>query len=190
MSIAQKIINYRKEKGLTQEELASLTKVTARTIQRIENEESLPRAHTIKSIAAALNISFEDLTSTALETESRPVLSQQQSYRHFLIVICLSSFSFIIIPYLHFLIPNYLLRKTEITNPRVIEFAQKVVRNQIYWLVAFHLSLLLIVCINIFVIKQFHAYFNIHYLWVVLVAYLANAILIGKQIFRIHHISF
>ena len=48
MSIIGKIIcEARKSKGQTQEELAELSKVNLRTIQRIENNESVPRGKTL-----------------------------------------------------------------------------------------------------------------------------------------------
>ncbi|MFT3946550.1 MAG: helix-turn-helix transcriptional regulator [Agriterribacter sp.] len=51
----------RKKKGLTQEQLADITNITVRTIQRIESGKSIPRAFTIKTIASALGCSFEEL---------------------------------------------------------------------------------------------------------------------------------
>jgi transcriptional regulator with XRE-family HTH domain len=43
---------------LTQEELADMTEVSARTIQRIENGEVAPRAYTLQMIAKALEVDF------------------------------------------------------------------------------------------------------------------------------------
>lgn len=61
--IAKKISKTRKLKGLTQEELAELSKVNLRTIQRIENGENTPRSTTLKLICKVLNINFNELTS-------------------------------------------------------------------------------------------------------------------------------
>jgi transcriptional regulator with XRE-family HTH domain len=55
-SIGKKIQGFRKEKGLTQEELAELSKVNLRTIQRIENNNSVPRETTLNLICHALEI--------------------------------------------------------------------------------------------------------------------------------------
>ena len=60
-SIATKIIETRKTKGLTQEELAERAKVNLRTIQRIESSESEPRDKTLKVICEVLDIETEDL---------------------------------------------------------------------------------------------------------------------------------
>jgi transcriptional regulator with XRE-family HTH domain len=52
------IKELRIKKGLTQEELAGLTELSARTIQRIENGEVDPRAYTLQMIAKALDVDF------------------------------------------------------------------------------------------------------------------------------------
>jgi uncharacterized Tic20 family protein len=61
ISIAKKIIHYRKLKGITQETLAEETGLNVRTIQRIEAGEVDPRLYTLKSIADALEVSLEEL---------------------------------------------------------------------------------------------------------------------------------
>ena len=52
------IRELRTRKGMTQEELAEKTEVSARTIQRIENGEVDPRAYTLQMIAKALEVDF------------------------------------------------------------------------------------------------------------------------------------
>jgi len=52
------IKDLRIKKGMTQEELADKTEVSARTIQRIENGEVDPRAYTLQMIAKALDVDF------------------------------------------------------------------------------------------------------------------------------------
>ncbi len=58
-SIGDKILEIRKSKGLTQEELAELSKVNLRTIQRIENNENEPRGNTLNLICAVLEINSD-----------------------------------------------------------------------------------------------------------------------------------
>lgn len=55
-SIGNKILEARKSKGLTQEELAELSKINLRTIQRIENDENQPRGKTLRLICDVLEI--------------------------------------------------------------------------------------------------------------------------------------
>jgi transcriptional regulator with XRE-family HTH domain len=62
MKIGDLIKQLRVKKGMTQEELASKTDISIRTIQRIESGEVDPRAFTLQSIAAALDVDFESLT--------------------------------------------------------------------------------------------------------------------------------
>ena len=61
-SIGKRICNIRKSKALTQEELADLANINLRTIQRIENEENVPRGKTLQLICQALEI--EEMTVT------------------------------------------------------------------------------------------------------------------------------
>jgi transcriptional regulator with XRE-family HTH domain len=61
--IGKKIIETRKLKGLSQEELAELSTVNLRTIQRIENNENEPRGKTLNLVCEALQINFEDFSS-------------------------------------------------------------------------------------------------------------------------------
>ena len=59
-SLGNKIFEARKAKGLTQEELAELSKVNLRTIQRIENNENEPRGKTLKLICDVLQVESDN----------------------------------------------------------------------------------------------------------------------------------
>ena len=61
MKPGELIKKLRQTKGITQEELSAKTDISVRTIQRIENGEVDPRAYTLQSIAAALEVDFEVL---------------------------------------------------------------------------------------------------------------------------------
>jgi transcriptional regulator with XRE-family HTH domain len=56
-----KIIELRKQKGLTQEELVDQCNINVRTLQRIESGEVSPRSYTIKTILSALDYDYETL---------------------------------------------------------------------------------------------------------------------------------
>jgi transcriptional regulator with XRE-family HTH domain len=58
METGKLIKELRIKKGMTQEELAGKTEVSARTIQRIENGEVDPRAYTLQMIAKALEVDY------------------------------------------------------------------------------------------------------------------------------------
>ncbi len=59
--IGKKISDIRKTKGISQEELAELSKVNLRTIQRIENNENVPRGKTLNLICNALDLNLEEI---------------------------------------------------------------------------------------------------------------------------------
>lgn len=61
MKTGHLIKTLRLKKGITQEELEEKTEISVRTIQRIENGDVDPRAYTLQSIAAALEVDFEVL---------------------------------------------------------------------------------------------------------------------------------
>jgi len=59
-----KLIEVRKAKGLTQEDVAEKCKITVRTIQRIESGVVQPRAFTIRIISDVLGIDFFEASNT------------------------------------------------------------------------------------------------------------------------------
>jgi len=69
METGKLIKELRIKKGLTQEELADLTEVSARTIQRIENGEVDPRAYTLQMIAKALEVDYSLLAGNDQDEE-------------------------------------------------------------------------------------------------------------------------
>lgn len=58
LDFGRKLIDVRKAKGLTQEEVAEKCKITVRTIQRIESGIVKPRAYTVKIISDCLGFDF------------------------------------------------------------------------------------------------------------------------------------
>ncbi len=190
MELYQKIVTARKQKGITQEQLADLSKVTVRTIQRIESGESIPRAFTLKAIAGVLEMSFEDLTSDNHDGNGRnffdsPQTSHDEDSKHFLTVLCLSCFSYLVIPFIHFLIPTYILKKSNEKNPAIIAFAKKVIRIQLYWKVALCLLLLGTLAYNLTIAAYSQKSYLLHYLVPFFAMYLINAILISIHLVRI-----
>lgn len=69
MRTGQLIKELRLKKGITQEDLAAKTDISVRTIQRIENGDVDPRAYTLQSIAAALEVDFEVLANSEPQLE-------------------------------------------------------------------------------------------------------------------------
>ena len=73
-SIGNKILETRKSKGLTQEELAELSKVNLRTIQRIENNENEPRGKTLNLICDVLEINRDYFTNKTEENKGGSII--------------------------------------------------------------------------------------------------------------------
>lgn len=194
MELYQKIVNARKQKGLTQEQLADLSKVTVRTIQRVESGASNPRAFTLKEIATALGISFEELVAdNSNESFGKPINSPLTPYnedsKHFLKVICLSCFSYLFIPFIHFLIPTHLLKKSTEQNSAVIALAKKMIRIQLYWKVALAFLLLATLAYNLTMAAYFRKSYMLNYLVPFFAMYLINAIIIIINLVHIRKIS-
>jgi transcriptional regulator with XRE-family HTH domain len=185
MSLQQKITEARKTKGFTQEELADRAGVTIRTIQRIESGDTIPRNYTLKAIAEALDLSFEKLVATNGDTVSTANKTDTEADIHFLKILNLSCFTYLVIPYVHFLIPSWLLKRRKDTNPAVRTIARKIITQQIYWLIALHLAFFIVLAIN-FALAASDSN-PINYLWPLFIMYFLNAILILITQFRITH---
>lgn len=72
-SIGKKIIDLRKIKGLSQEDLADLAKVNIRTIQRIENNENIPRGNTLALISEGLGLKPDELLQLNNKTQKKSI---------------------------------------------------------------------------------------------------------------------
>ena len=70
------IYEVRKQKGISQEELAIMAKVNLRTIQRLENEINEPRGTTLNLICEALQIDQNDLKSQVEEDDSGSLIQK------------------------------------------------------------------------------------------------------------------
>jgi transcriptional regulator with XRE-family HTH domain len=62
--LGKKIVELRKIKGLTQEDLIEKCNLSVRTLQRIESGEVKPRSYTIKLIFSALDFNINDELTT------------------------------------------------------------------------------------------------------------------------------
>ncbi|WP_316818029.1 helix-turn-helix domain-containing protein [Pedobacter nyackensis] len=191
MEIHKRIALARKRTGLTQEQLADLTNVTVRTIQRIESGKTIPRIFTIKSIATALGITFDELANDLQNDDSLNATSfiennfDIENEKHFLKILCLSCFSYLVIPLVHFLVPIFLLKKSGKHHTKTIAFGRSVISQQIYWMIMLCLSLLFTLAYNFIVVIYFKEFYLLHYLWTFFVMYLLNIFLIVVNLWRI-----
>jgi transcriptional regulator with XRE-family HTH domain len=198
MSLGSKVVSARKSKGLTQEQLAERASVTVRTIQRIESDESIPRDYTLKAIAAALGMPLEDFISvrSCLNKVCTAYLSVQEEKpaeptenRHFLQLLNLSAFSYLVVPFIHFLIPIFLLKKKKDKDDVLQTTGQRIIRQQIYWTVSTHFLMFLTLVYNLVQATWFDKSNLLNYLWVFAGMYILNAFIIFFTAIRIRHNS-
>ena len=64
MFSAERILAIRKSKGFSQELLAEQSGVSLRTIQRVEQGETVPRGHTMQALDTALEVPLDALLAT------------------------------------------------------------------------------------------------------------------------------
>ena len=72
-NLAKKLKELRILRGMSQEYLAEESRVSLRTIQRIENNESEPTGETVKRIANALDAQLTELTGSNLVAETNDI---------------------------------------------------------------------------------------------------------------------
>ncbi len=75
---AASIKEGRIQKNYTQQELAELSGISLRSIQRIENGEVMPRAYTLKTLTEHLGISIEQSAVVSHSTRKKMNLVQKR----------------------------------------------------------------------------------------------------------------
>lgn len=191
LSLGELLSEARKNKQLTQEELAEQAYVTVRTIQRIENGKTMPRSYTLRAISKALDISMEDLTAHPGK-KSIPDHTETGLDRdvvdHNLRLLCLSCFSYLVLPFVHFFIPSYLLKKMKGLPQVARSFARELISKQIYWIVALHVVMLLTLTYNFICIQYLGPGYNLHYFIPVFAMYFLNGIVIARALVKVKYL--
>ncbi len=129
-NLAIKIKNLRNRKGFTQEQLSEESKLSLRTIQRIEKGESIPRGDTLVKLTQALGVTPDDL----LEWE----IPEDNGY---LQLLNWSSLSFIFNPVLGIILPlvMWILKREKVKF--VDDSGMKIINFQITWTLTFYLTI-------------------------------------------------
>ncbi|MEJ5106336.1 helix-turn-helix domain-containing protein [Chryseobacterium sp. MYb328] len=133
----------REQKNLTQEELSEKSKISVRTIQRIEAGTE-PKGHTLRALAQALEIEETSLQETFVIPETKPsdeitletapeVKEELQPEINYSLVkiINLSSLLFTLLPPLNILVPLLLMFTMKQRNNLV----RQIISVQIIWTV-------------------------------------------------------
>ncbi len=69
-NLAQKVKELRKGKALSQDDLAKNSGLSLRTIQRVENGDTMPTAETLKRLAIVLDVEPNELTDYVIDGET------------------------------------------------------------------------------------------------------------------------
>lgn len=122
MTLAERVKELRNRKGFSQERLAEESKLSLRTIQRIENNESVPRGDTLERLAIALGTSPDEIVDWKIQEDS-----------NYLTLMSLSAFSFLLFPILGIVIPLvlWIFKKDKIKG--VNELGVSILNFQMTW---------------------------------------------------------
>lgn len=113
-----KLKSIREAKNITQEELAKRSKISMRTIQRIESGV-LPKGYTLTALAKALELPETELISTSNTSIDFNKMKWLNT----------SSILFLVLPPLNILAPLFLMYKWKLHHP----MAKDIVTVQIMW---------------------------------------------------------
>jgi uncharacterized Tic20 family protein len=120
--LSKKIKELRTRMGLSQGELADISQLNLRTVQRIESGETEPRGDSLKRLANALNVMPNDLIEWT-EKEDNGLL----------IFLNLSTLAFIAFPIMGIIVPLiiYMLKKDQVKG--INETGKRILNFQITW---------------------------------------------------------
>ena len=131
-NLAIKIKDLRNRKGFSQEQLSEESKLSLRTIQRIEKGESIPRGDTLIKLTQALGVTPDDLLEwTNIEDKG------------YLTLLNLSAISILIHPLLGIIIPlvMWILKREKIKF--VDDTGRQLISFQITWTLVLYVVLMI-----------------------------------------------
>lgn len=122
LNLAQRVKDLRNRKGISQEVLAEESGLSLRTIQRIENNETVPRGDTLKRLAIALDTSPDEIVDWKIQED-----------QNYLTLMSLSALGFLFFPLLGIIIPliMWIFKKDKLKN--VNELGKSMLNFQISW---------------------------------------------------------
>jgi transcriptional regulator with XRE-family HTH domain len=184
MFSAARITALRKSQGLSQEALAEQSGVSLRTIQRVEQGDTLPRGHTMQALATALGVALADLR-LQLEPEATPVLAAPEpaptaapaalpADPDFLQWLNLSALSFLVLPLLNLVVPWLLWRSRRHRVAHVAELGRRILGFQVLWQVATFFLMLLALAAQLVVFRHYQVALPELWMGLLLLTYGAN----------------
>jgi uncharacterized Tic20 family protein len=122
LNLAERVKELRNRKGISQELLAEESGLSLRTIQRIENDETVPRGDTLKRLAITLDTSPDEIVDWKVQED-----------QNYLTVMSMSALGFLFFPLLGIIIPltMWMFKKDKLKN--VNELGKSILNFQISW---------------------------------------------------------
>ncbi|MDO5981621.1 helix-turn-helix domain-containing protein [Flavivirga spongiicola] len=175
LNLAQRVKELRNRKGISQEILAEESSLSLRTIQRIENNETVPRGDTLKRLAIALNTSPDEIVDWKIQED-----------QNYLTLMSLSALAFLFFPLLGIIIPltMWILKKDKLKN--VNELGKSMLNFQISWT-------LLLFLYYIFIITGMFGFEGVLYIGILkmflplIILYAYNIIITIYNTIRVHN---
>lgn len=132
-NLALKVKQLRSRKGFSQEQLSEESRLSLRTIQRIEKGESVPRGDTLIKLTQALGVTPDDLLEWA-EIEDRGYIT----------LLHLGAVSVVLQPVLGIIIPlaMWILKREKIKD--VDKAGKKLINFQITWTILLYIFLIVV----------------------------------------------
>lgn len=127
-TVSDQIRALRKNKGLSQENLAELAGINLRTLQRIEAGSTIPRGETLRLLSQALEVDIEVFAAPMAETPTR-----MREDSGVLKLLNLSALSLWFIPFGNVLLPLAFWIYKRDSVAVVAEFGKRVVLFQVAW---------------------------------------------------------
>lgn len=94
--LGQRLTALRKAENLTQEELATKSRVSVRTIQRIEAGDVVPRVYTVKILLDALGAAYDSFTTQTPQPMNKHTNTAPTANRHTLLTAALAGAVFLV----------------------------------------------------------------------------------------------
>lgn len=124
LNLSQRVKDLRSKWGMTQEALAENSGLSLRTIQRIENNETVPRGDSLKRLAIALKTTPDDIIDWKIQED-----------KSYLILMNISVLGFLFFPILGIIIPLvfWIHKKDKLKN--VDKIGKTILNFEITWCV-------------------------------------------------------
>lgn len=163
LNLSQRVKGLRNQRGMTQELLAEDSGLSLRTIQRIENAETVPRGDSLKRLAIALNTTPDEIIDWKIQED-----------KGYLILMSLSALGFLFFPILGIILPLifWILKKDKLKN--VDELGKSILNFEITWSIVFF-SYLILLFMGVFSILRHITPFSVLKVYIpIIILYIYN----------------